>query len=81
MCDMFLILKTVYFTGYADDNNPFAIASNIKDVIRSLEKAGVNLITWFFNNQMKLNPDKCHLLLNTKEKNTLKIGNLHTKNS
>ena len=22
MCDMFLILNTVYFTGYADDNTP-----------------------------------------------------------
>ena len=41
--DMF-ILKTVYFTGYADDT-PFAIADNIKDVIRSSEEVGENLIT------------------------------------
>ena len=27
-----------------------------------------------------MNPDKCHLLLNTKEQSTLKIGNLHIKN-
>ena len=38
MCAMFLILKTVYFTIYEDDNTPFAVADNIDDVIRSLEE-------------------------------------------
>ena len=76
---MFFILKTSYLTGY--DNTPFAVAENIKDVIRSLEEVGENLNTWFAVNQMKLNSDKCHLLLNTKEQSTFKIGNLHIKNS
>ena len=30
---------------------------------------------------MKLNSDKCHLLLNRQEPNTLKIGDLHLNNS
>ena len=30
---------------------------------------------------MKLNTDKCHLLLNSQEPNTLKIGDLHINNS
>ena len=30
---------------------------------------------------MKLNTDKCHLLLNSEEPNTLKIGDLHINNS
>ena len=30
---------------------------------------------------MKLNPDKCHLILITKEQTSLKIGNLNIKNS
>ena len=30
---------------------------------------------------MELHSDKCHLLLSTKEQTTLKIGNLHIKNS
>ena len=42
------------------DNSPFAVAHNIKDVIRSLEEVDENLITW-------LNSDKCHLFLNTNE--------------
>ena len=72
---MFLILKTVYFTGYADDNIPFAVVDNIKDVIRNLEEVGENLITCFSFKQMKLNPDKCHPLLITKKQTTLKISN------
>ena len=31
MCDMFLIPKTVYFTSYADDNTPPAVADNIEN--------------------------------------------------
>ena len=76
---MFLILKTVYFTGYADDNPPLVVADNISDIIRFLEEVGENVITWFFNNPMKLNPDKCHLLLRSKEQITLNIGSLHIK--
>ena len=34
MCDMFLILKVTYFTGYADDNTPFVVTDNIADVIK-----------------------------------------------
>ena len=45
MCDMFLILKTEYFTGYTDANTPFVVAYNIEDVIQSFEKVGENLIT------------------------------------
>ena len=56
-------------------------ADNIKDVIQYLKEVGENLITWFSNNQMKLNPDKYHLLLNTKDQTTLKIDNLNIKNS
>ena len=35
MCDMFLILKSTYFTGYADDNTPFVVRDNITDVIKA----------------------------------------------
>ena len=78
---MFLILNTTYFTGYADDNTPFVVRDNIADVIKALEEIGENLLNWFSNNEMKLNTDKCHLLLNSQEPNTLKIGDLHINNS
>ena len=81
MCNMFLILNTTYFTGYADDNTPFVVRDNIADVIKALEEIGENLVNWFSNNEMKLNTDKCHLLLNSQEPNTLQKGGLHINNS
>ena len=43
MCDMFLILKTTPFTGYAENNTPFVVRDNITDVIKALEEIGENL--------------------------------------
>ena len=78
---MFLILNTTCFAGYADDNTSFVVRDNIADVIKALEEIGENLLNWFSNNEMKLNTDKCHLLLNSQEPNALKIGDLHINNS
>ena len=39
-----------------------------------------NLKTLFSNNQMKLDTDKCHLLLNSQKPNALKLGDLHINN-
>ena len=50
-------------------------------IIKALEKIGENLVNWFPNNEMKLNTDKRHLLLNSKEPNTFKIDDLHINNS
>ena len=35
MCDMFLTLKGTYFTDDVDDNTPFVVRDNIKDVIKA----------------------------------------------
>ena len=78
---MFLILKTTYFTGYADDNTPFVVRDNIINVIKSLEEIGENLVNWFSINEMKLNTDKDQLLLNSREPNAFKIRDLHINNS
>ena len=75
ICDMFLILKTTYYSSYADDNTPFAVRDNIK----ALEEIGENLVSWFLNKSQLSN--KCHLLLNSQERTALKIGGLHINNS
>ena len=41
---------------------------------------GKSLVNWFSNNKIMLNTDKCHLLLNSQEPNTLKIGDLQRNN-
>ena len=68
MCDMFLILKTTSFTTYADDNTSFVAKENTTNVIKVLEEIGENPIKRFPDNQMKLNRDKCHVLLNSQDK-------------
>ena len=57
------------------------VRDNKIDVIKALEEIGENLVNRFSNNEMKLNTNKCHLLLNSKESNTLKIGDLHINDS
>ena len=39
MCDMLLILKPPYFSGYAD-NTPLVVRDNIAHVINALEEIG-----------------------------------------
>ena len=54
---------------------------NIADVIKALEEIGENLQNWSLNNNMKLNNNKSHLLFNSQEPDTLKIGDLDIKNT
>ena len=84
MCNMFLILKTTSFTGYADDNTlntPFVVRENTDNVIKALEDIGENLTKWLSDNQVKLNTDYDHVLLNSQGPKTLQIGKLCIKNS
>ena len=37
MCHMFLTLKSLYVTGYGDDNKIFMIRNNITDMIKALD--------------------------------------------
>ena len=78
---MFLFLHEVQFAGYADDHTPFVVRGNIRDVISALEEIGEKPLIWFSDNKMKLNTDKCYLLLNTPDQNFLKIGNFNIKHS
>ena len=52
MCDMFLILKTTYFTGYADDNTPFVVRDNLENVIKALEEIGEDFSNLVLSNEM-----------------------------
>ena len=81
MYDMSLFLHEAQFTGYGNDSTPFVVRDNIPDVMSALEEIGEKILIWFSDNQMNLNTDKCHLLMNTQEQNFLKIGNFDIKNS
>ena len=76
---MFLFLHELQSTGYAYDSTPFVIRDNIPDVISASEEIDEELLIWFSDNQIKLNTDKWHLLMNTLDQNFLKIWNIDIK--
>ena len=67
-----MILKTTSFSGYADDNTPFVVRKNTINVVKALEDIDETLIKWFSDNQVKLNTEKYHVLLNSQGPNTEK---------
>ena len=81
LCDLIFIMNQTEFAYYADDNTPYTSGQDIDNVIRTLENDSVKLFKCFSNNQMKVNKDKCHLLLSNKERVTMKIGETETKSS
>lgn len=68
------------YTGYTHGNTPFVIRDNTKDTMKPLRKLA-KISNSNSNNQMKVNIDKCHLLLNNRGPNTTEIGNLFIKSS
>ena len=74
LADLFFIVNSTDIANYADDNTPYATANDIDSLIASLEEASKSLFTWFDNNFMKSNADKCHLLVSSNEKVTIKIS-------
>ena len=73
MCDLFIILEKIDFASYADDNTPFVSEATPENVVSSLESCSASLFEWLSNNQMKANPEKCHILMNVNRPATLKI--------
>ena len=65
LCDLFLIMENIDIASYADDNTPYTTGNSMEEVIQKLENAAKTLFQWFSDNQMKANPDKCHILCNS----------------
>ena len=81
LAGLFFIVNSTDIANYADDNTPYATANYIDSLIASLEEASKSLFTWFDNNLMKSNADKCHLLVSSNEKVTIKIGSHEIANT
>ena len=61
--DIFFALKEVDICNFADDTTPYVCDSNLKSVVKKLEHNSELAIAWFETSYMKLNTDKCHLLI------------------
>ena len=81
MCDLFLIVNDIDFANYADDNTPFVFGNNPIEVLKCLEDASDKLFECFSNNQMKANPDKCHLLTSSMTPTSINIKGFVINNS
>ena len=81
LADLFFVVNSTDIANYADDNTPYATANGIDSLIASLEETSKSLFTWFDNNLMKSNAHKCHLLLSSNEKVTIKISSHEIANA
>ena len=74
-------MNEVDFASYTDDNTPYVIWNGVKKAINSLKEASDELFYWFANNQMRANPDKCHLLTSSRDKVSICVDNCDIKSS
>ena len=81
--DLFMFVKDAQICNYADDTMIYACDTNIESVIITLESDALEIAEWFPNNFMKLNGDKCHLMVFGDKSNdvTLNIGSITIKES
>ena len=52
---------------YADDNKPYVCFDCVDEINKSFQGIFEILLKWFEENQMKSNPDKCHLVMGVNE--------------
>ena len=65
-------------------NNYYVCGPNIENVIMHLENDALKITEWFPNNYMKLNEEKCHLMIfgaKGSNETTIKIGETCVKES
>ena len=68
--DLFFELNETRVFNYADDTTLFDCRKNLNDLIRNLEHDSKIAITWFEDNYMKLNEEKCNLQFRVTSTNT-----------
>ena len=60
---LFFTLFSVNVCNFADETTLFVCDLNLKVVLTQLTESSELVLAWFQNNYMKLNTDKCHLLV------------------
>ena len=66
---MFFEQTDVNFAAYADDNTLYFCGKNLEVLLSKLQICALKLFEWFSNNYMKMNSDKCHLILSSSDEN------------
>ena len=60
---MFFLSEFTDLCDFTDDTTFYAYDMELNSLIKRLEHDSFLIIEWFENNNMKLNQDKCHLLV------------------
>ena len=81
--DLFMFVNDAEICNYADDTTIYACDNNVESIIETLESDALKIAEWFPNNCMKLNEDKCHLMIFGDKSNdiSLNIGSVRIKES
>ena len=79
--NLFHEYKNSDFANYADGTTPYIVGDNTTEALTNLFSLAQKLFTWFANNNMKMNHDKCHLLLSTQESFNIQIAYFTIKSS
>ena len=82
--DRLLFIQNSDICNYADDTTIYACNKNLDNISRRLETYCSVALEWFADNFMKLNADKCHLLVlgqRCDDPVTVRIGNADIVNS
>ena len=69
--DLFYVIKEIDTCNYADDNTLHTTDLRLDKLMEKLEGATDKALIWFKNNGMKMNSDKCHLLISGHEHEVL----------
>ena len=82
--DLLLFIQNSDICNYADDTTIYSCDRNLDNITHQLENDCNVALKWFADNFMKLNADKCHLLVlgqRCDDSVTVKIGNTDVVNS
>ena len=82
--DLLLFIQNVDVCNYADDTTIYTCDKNLRDITHRLVHDCSVAFEWFPDNFMKLNADKCHLLVLGRSNDdpvTVRIGNSEVVNS
>ena len=81
--DLFLFLEETEVCNYVDDTTIYTCGPNVENVVAKLENDALAISEWFPNNRMKLNEDKCNLMIFGGKSNevSVKIGEAEVKES
>ena len=64
---LYMINDLCEIYNYADDNAICFHSRNVNDIATNIESVSNVMSTWFKENNLKANPDKCQFILFTKD--------------